>query len=446
MRVRLAGIYEWGLLAVLFLVVLHAPISVGFGNLFPDYATAIKAWKEIILGVLAVIAVILLTRRKLWGVVLQDRLIQLSAVYLLLHLTLALILRGDLQSIASGLLIDLRYIGVFVLAYVAVLIRPSALRRFVGTIATGAVVVLGFGLLQITVLPDDVLRGIGYSKQTITPYTTIDSNPDYVRINSTLRGPNPLGALVAMYGTLAVAYIVARSRHQLRRSLAAAAILLSSVAVLFASYSRSAYIGFLVAALAAMLVMRRISRKATLIGAGVVTVLGIGLWQVSHTDWYANVILHEDPESTVVSKSNDGHIESFRMGANRMAMQPLGAGVGSTGSASLYDDDATNDTIIENSYFYIAHESGWLGLAVFIALFAGTLRRLWNLRSHWLAAGVFASGIGLAVIGLLLPVWADETVAFTWWALAGALVVPTSGIIGGRHGKRTRKQTPARTS
>jgi hypothetical protein len=31
---------------------------------------------------------------------------------------------------------------------------------------------------------------------------------------------------------------------------------------------------------------------------------------------------------------------------------------------------------------------------------------------------VFASGIGLAVIGVLLPVFVDETVAIIWWGLA----------------------------
>lgn len=445
-RLRLAGIYEWGLVVILFLVVLHAPISVGFGSAFPEYASLIKAWKEIVLGILAVAAVALLTRHGLWQKFCKDSLIQLSAAYLLLHLMLIAILRGDVESIASGLLIDLRYIGMFVLVYVLVLIRPDSVRRVVKAVAAGALVVLGFGLLQITVLPDGILRGIGYSKQTITPYTTIDSNPDYVRINSTLRGPNPLGALAVVYGTLAVAYFATRPRGDTRKKIMAATAFSASTAVLFSSYSRSAYIGLLVAIGVIMVGVKRISRRAVLIGAATAVMFGIGLWQVSHTDWYANVVLHEDPESTVVSKSNEGHIESFLMGANRMAMQPFGAGIGSTGSASLYDDDATNDTIIENSYFYIAHESGWLGLAIFMTLFVVILQRLWRLRSSWLAMGVFASGLGLAVIGLLLPVWADETVALTWWALAGAVAASTSGIIGGRHGKRTRKQTPAGTS
>ena len=97
--------------------------------------------------------------------------------------------------------------------------------------------------------------------------------------------------------------------------------------------------------------------------------------------------------------------------------QPLGAGIGSTGSASLYDDDE-GGVIIENQYLYIAHETGWLGLALFVAIFGLIMVRLWRARDDWLALGAFASGVGMALIGLLLPVWADDTVAIVWWALA----------------------------
>ena len=142
--------------------------------------------------------------------------------------------------------------------------------------------------------------------------------------------------------------------------------------------------------------------------------------------------------STTVSKSNDEHLTSLGTGLERTVNQPVGAGIGSTGSASLYDKDSANDTIIENYYFFVAHEAGWLGLGLFVGIFGLVMYELWRRRTSWAALGILASGGGLAVVGLLLPVWADETVALTWWALAGAAIAPASGIIGGRHGKRTR--------
>ncbi|MES2876011.1 MAG: O-antigen ligase family protein [Patescibacteria group bacterium] len=439
-RIGLLGVYEWGLLAVLLLIVLHAPFSVAVGSWLPDYATIIKAWKEIVLTVLATIAVASVTRRRAWPIVLRNGLIQLSLAFIVLHVVLAAVLGGDQQSVVAGLMIDLRFIVMFILMYVLVLLRPESIKRVLAVVAAGAVIVLGFGLLQITLLPDDVLRGIGYSRQTITPFTTIDSNPEYVRINSTLRGPNPLGAIAVVYAALASAYLLKRTRGaDMRRIAVVAGGLVAAGAVVFASYSRSAYIA-LGAALGLTIVMtKKVSRSFVLAGMAVFALLIVGLVLVSTTDWYSNVILHEDPESTVVSKSNDGHIESFETGAYRAVTQPVGAGVGSTGSASLYDDDQANDAIIENYYFFVAHESGWLGLTLFIALFAGVLIELWRRRSGWPALGLFASGIGLALIGMLLPVWADETVALIWWGVAGALIAPTSGIIRSSNAKRARK-------
>jgi hypothetical protein len=46
------------------------------------------------------------------------------------------------------------------------------------------------------------------------------------------------------------------------------------------------------------------------------------------------------------------------------------------------------------------------------------MMRLWRKRSDWLALGVFAGGISLAIIGLLLPVWVDDTVSIIWWGMA----------------------------
>ena len=131
----------------------------------------------------------------------------------------------------------------------------------------------------------------------------------------------------------------------------------------------------------------------------------------------SNVILHENPTTGAEVSSNDGHVESLIFGVGRLVAQPLGAGIGSTGSASLYDDDE-GGVIIENQYLYIAHETGWLGLALFVAIFGLIMVRLWQARDDWLALGAFASGVGMALIGLLLPVWADDTVAIVWWALA----------------------------
>jgi hypothetical protein len=439
-KLRVSSIYEWGLLAVLFLIVVHAPLAVGLGSLLPDYATPIKAWKEVTLGLLAVVAIVLIHRHNLWRAILHSKLMLLCLIFIDIHLLLALMGLDDTSPVVAGLMIDLRFIAMFMLMYVLVLIRPDSLRRIVRVIAAGAVVVIGFGLLQITVLPDNVLSRLGYSDDTITPYTTIDRNPDFVRINSTLRGPNPLGALMAIYVALISAYFLRRSyAADTRRRLTAGATMIGAVAVLFASFSRSAYAGAVAALMAVGLATKRPSKRTMTVGAAGIAVLGIGLFYVSSTDWFSNVVLHEDPESTVVAKSNTGHFESLVDSARRLVTEPFGAGIGSTGSAAMYDGSPANDVVIENYYFFVAHEAGWLGLSLFLIILVYVMRRLWDRRDSWLALGVFASGIALSLIGLLLPVWADETVSLIWWGLAGAVVAAPSGIIGVRHATKSRQ-------
>lgn len=134
----------------------------------------------------------------------------------------------------------------------------------------------------------------------------------------------------------------------------------------------------------------------------------------------SNIILHENPADNNDINSNDGHLESLIEGLRRVASEPLGAGIGSTGSASLFGD---KPLIIENQYLFIAHESGWIGLVLFLSIFIIIMNRLWHDRQDFLSLGLFASGAGLAFIGLLLPVWVDDTVSIVWWGLSAVAIV-----------------------
>lgn len=407
-------------MAILLLIVVHAPLVVWLGTVLPEQSLVLKAWKELLLAVLSVIAVVLVSRRGLWPKLLRNVGIQLSLLYIAIHVALAAVLGGELPSIVSGLMIDLRFIVMFVLMYTLVLLQPTIFPKVLKISAVGAIIVLGFGLLQITVLPDNILSSIGYSKDTIAPFITIDQNPDFVRINSTLRGPNSLGALLVIYGAVALAFLL-RSKAMRQRILSVLSGL-ASVAVLFATYSRSAYLAAGLAAVTVVAIASRVSKRFLIVG-GLFAVWLAGLTLLSaQSDWVSNVILHEDPESTVMTKSNDEHIKSLQIGFERMITEPLGRGVGSTGSASLYDSDGTNNIIIENYYFFVAHEAGWIGLLVFLALFIYLLWQLYLRLAQWLALGLFASGLGLAAIGMLLPVWADDTVSIVWWGLVGAII------------------------
>jgi hypothetical protein len=68
-----------------------------------------------------------------------------------------------------------------------------------------------------------------------------------------------------------------------------------------------------------------------------------------------------------------------------------------------------------------------------LGLFIGTLIALYKRRFSWIALGTFGAGVGLAIIGLLLPVWTDDTIAVIWWGLAGAVCALPRRIMKGTH-------------
>jgi hypothetical protein len=416
---RLEKIYAVTIAVIFGGVVVHAPLSVGLGVLFPDYDLLIKSWKEILMLALIPVAVTILSRRNMWKELAADWIFRLIIAYSALHVTLAGFLYNGAAATAAGLAIDLRYVLFFGLVYVLVRILPDYRPVLLKVGLIGACIVVGFAALQLF-LPPDILKYIGYSKDTIAPYLTVDQNPDYIRVNSTLRGPNPLGAYAGIVLALIAAGAV-RKKLAVRNVWYVAGVGLvglCSLVALWISYSRSALVAAIVGVgiVLAITIARRLSVRVWIsVVVATVAIIG-GLVAAQNSTFVSNVILHENPVEGNSVNSNDGHIASLEDGFARMIRQPIGAGVGSTGSASLYGD---LPVIVENQYLFIAHESGWLGLGLFMVLFAMILWRLWNARQDWLCLGVFASGIGLAVIGLLLPVWADDTVAIVWWGLAG---------------------------
>ncbi|RYX79342.1 O-antigen ligase domain-containing protein [bacterium] len=446
MNLRLLGRWIVGIeLLILVGIVIHAPISVITAVYFPEYDLLGKVWKELLMGIAFALLIVYISLQKQWSNVLRDRIIQVVAAYALLHFLLLVWNWQGVAAASAGLLIDLRYVLYFVLVYTTLTLLPHYRTMFIKVAIAGALIVLGFTLLQSTILPYDVLKYIGYSDATIKPYLTVDLNYDYIRLNSTLRGPNPLGAYAAVCLALCAAYILQHGRSLSHRTgLLVGFLTLTSLLGLWASYSRSAGGAVIVMLIGVgALLGRRYITRTWWITIAVVICAGIGGIVASHeSDFVQNVIRHSNPDGGSAQKSDDGHIDSLEDGTNRAIRQPLGGGIGSTGSASLQGDDPL---IIENQYLFIAHESGWLGVLLFIVLSGLIYQRLWQVRRQWFAVGVGAGGIGLAAIGLLQPVWADDTVSIVWWGLAAVAITATTHRVTTKatiHSKRQTKKKP----
>lgn len=439
-RQRLLKIYAFSMLAILGLVVFHAPLSVGAGVLIGNgLQMLVKAWKELLMVfLLPTAAYLALTapiglRRRLLG----DKLLWLIGGYAVWHLFLAALFRTPGLQIMSGLAIDLRYFLFFVMSLLAAaLVANFRVRAVAVSLVFGAASMV-FAFLQVFVLPRDILSYIGYNYQTLIPYLLVDRNEQLVRINGTLRGPNPLGAYSVIVLILALARTLQKGFGSLKTASPlnwlTAILLLTSPVALWSSYSRSALVAGIAAAglTIAYYLGRRVGFKRLWLTVSLIAVIAsAGIYAARNSSFISNVLLHQNPANTLaVNTSNLAHVSSLIEGTRKVLNEPLGGGVGSTGSASLL---GSRPFIVENQYLYVAHESGWLGLGMFLAIVAMTLWRLWRRRADWLCLSLLFSGLGLLAIGLLLPVWADDTVSLVWWGLAGAALGSAAGTAGAK--------------
>ena len=434
---RLTTIAAVALLAVFGLIVIHAPLTVWLGTLFPSVELLIKSWKEIVLVLLVIPLGI-----AAWRVPLRKRLPRNLFLAIGLFATIHVLLSPlthEMEPLVAGLMIDLRFLLFFVLVYVVVVAEPKYRRLFIQVGLGMALFSLIFATLQVFVLPRDILAAVGYGKTTITPFLTVDNNPAFVRVNGTFRGPNPLGAYAGMVMAIVMAYVARYfKRISLGAKLGGGVLSLLAMVAVGASYSRSALVaaGVGVGIVGLVILGRYVSLRNGLVGMVVLGVISAAsVYAFRDTLIVQQVILHDDPATHSQVNSNEQHVDSLQQGVALLLTQPLGAGPGSTGSASLY---GTQPFIIENYYLFVAHEAGWLGLGLFLAIVGIVLRKLWHRREDWLALGVFASGISLSLIALLLPVWADDTVSLVWWGLAAAaLASPQS------NHSRTGKTKPS---
>ena len=441
-------VIKWAFVVVLVGMAIHTPATVLVESHWPNYELLAKSWKEIVLGGVLLLLVWQAWRVGKLGELLRDKFVVVVALIAALHVVLLLAFDNSYVSELAGLLIDLRYYLLFIELYAATRLMPSLRRPVLVAATVGCAIVIGFGVLQATILPKDILSPLGYSDATIKPYLTVDLNDKYIRINSTLRGPNPVGAFAVLTLSLLLAWAAARRfvLHSIWHKIVWASGAVASVIVLYASQSRSAWLA-LVAAAGALLVGILPKRTAVYSVAGLAVAGGLlvgGLFVLRDNPTISHLFFHSNPAGGSPEKSDQGHWTSLQDGVEAAAKAPAGEGIGSTGSASLLSD---KPVIIENQYLFMAHESGWLGLLLQLLLGGMVLVGLWRQRRDWLALGLFASGIGLALIGLLLPVWVDDTVSLYWWGLAG-LAVGSSAMIEphGQHKKRTRHQKAKRTT
>lgn len=347
---------------------------------------------------------------------------RLFGLYIALHLLLGAwaLAQQEVNTTAFiySLIVNLRFIGFFLLCAVIASQSDWLRRHWPKLLLLPAAAVIVFGLLQKFLLPYDFLRHFGYGKDTIVAYQSVDSNLGYRRIQSSLRGANPLGAYLVL---IIPAFWLSLQKNRAWRWLG----VLGGLVVLFFSYSRSAWVGLVAAAAT----LRGITIKAFNSSYRVIVIivlllalLGGGIFLTNKSDGAQRTLFHTSDESVAPSSSNADRLASMEAGVKNVVRQPLGRGPGTAGPASFRND--LPPRIAENYFLQIGQEVGLAGLGLFIAINVLIAKQLWRRRSEQLAKILLASLVAVTLINLLSHAWTDDTLAYLWWGLAGICLAP----------------------
>jgi hypothetical protein len=421
-------ILSWASILTILIIVLmpfHAILTVWLSSLVGHY-TALRLWKELLLVICGIFAIFLiLTDRKIRNHTLSRRLVWLIIAYALINLLWGVwsFHKGHVtaKALGYGLIVNLRFLFFFLITW-AISIRLSRLHsHWQWMVLWPAAIVSVFGILQFLVLPNNFLVHLGYGPHTIDPVETINHNNNYIRVMSTLRGANPLGAyLIIPISMLSV--LLLRKRIE-RRQLVLLALAL--ICLLF-TFSRSAWLGAIISlgVIAALSLKTHRSRQVALAIAGAAAlVILLTLAAFQHNTRFENFVFHTQHNSSVKTTSDQGHISALTSGVKDIYHDPLGKGPGTAGPASVYNGNCPV-RISENYFLQIGQETGILGLAVFLLINAGVGYLLWIRRGDPLAFSLFAAFVGLTFVNLLSHAWTDDTLAYIWWGLAGIAMAP----------------------
>jgi hypothetical protein len=424
---------------ILVLLPFHALFTTWAGSNF-GHLDVFRVWKELLMVPLGLFAAWMVYsdkafQRQLARSWLIRCIVAYSALFIVFAAFSLMTDRATPTAIIYSLVISLRFLWWFLIVWVITRSDPFVNQQWLKLLLVPASFVVLFGLLQKFVLPADFLRHFGYGPDTIPAVQTVDEKSSYQRVQSTLRGANPFGA----YLVVVVSAIVA----SLRRKKWLAFLLAAAAVALFFTYSRSAWIGMVVAlaVLGFLQLSSRRGRQVMIASLVIAAVVGAGaIWRFQQNDVLQNTLFHSDENSQSVVSSNEMRTSALTTAAKEVIAEPLGRGPGTAGPASSRNDQPAR--ISENYFLQVGQEVGILGVLLILAIFGFTARALWLRRRYVLAQVLLASLAGIIVINLMSHAWTDDTLSLLWWGFAGA-VMSLPAILRTELRHETKKETKA---
>ena len=424
----------WIIAAIIVLLPFHAFFTSWAANNF-GHLDLFRIWKEIILALmLPPILLLAWSRNDTKHFLKHSLIVRLFLAYVLLHIILGLWAlhnhNVNKTALLYSLIVNLRFVGFFIITYIVASHNMFLKKHVVKILIIPAAIVVSVGLLEKLVMPNSFLAYF-YGHKTIPPYLTVDGNSKIQRVQSTLRGPNPLGAYSVLVITAFTAFI---KQRYLKFILVAATLI-----VLFYSYSRSGLIGaFISVWLLAWWMLLKSHHRLWLISSAIVIGLLVGgaFYALKSKPIAQDTFLHTSSTSGSPITADKSRLTSLRSGMHDVFHEPLGRGPGTAGPAS-FRNIPHPPRIAEDYYLQIGQEVGVLGIAIFLAINVLVAKQLWLKRQEMLAKVLLASLVGITFVNLVSHAWADDTLSYIFWGLAGICLAPV--IISDRHKQKDAK-------
>ncbi len=420
------SISRWIFLGLLAYMPLHIFISTWIGSSFGILET-LRVLKDIVMIFGFALALFASSKNYWFKRLIKDKLVLLIIFYGLLTLILALFRPTDMDAEILGVVYNTRFLVFFLYALLLsqLIDRKKLIKNAITAVLASSLVVLTFGLIQYTVLPNSALEHVGYTRSNgVLPVFLIDDKPDLERVMSTIRDPNSYGSYLIIIISLALVLLLKKPRF---KQLALGFIALGVLNLVF-TFSRSAWIGSIVSVLLILaynfrskLEQKVLKKLIILLSVG--SLLFISVLALSWNSYFVqNVVFHAD-QSTVLEDPNELRIRFWKESISSVAENPVGSGPGTAGLTSIRNN-VQGTELNENYYLQIASEVGVIGVGLFLAIIGFVGYRLYRLAdSDWLALALLASLAGLMITNFLVHIWSNEAVAYTWWALAGIVLL-----------------------
>ena len=476
-------------LILLFFLPFHPFLSVVADAFLPvneTVLTILKAWKEIIGTILIIIGGYFWIRyRKHYRVHALD--LCIFAFCLLSVITGVLFTGNGFPENLSQLLWGAKY-GLFFFVVFLFVQKIPFLRRekkmLFGTAMLSGAIVLLFGLLQAFVLPENILVSAGYSSEYGNTEVAQNGRISYChkienaitheekcRVQSTLSGPNQLGAYILLLLPLFL-YGAWQSRKKTLAFLLYGMSIAAYITLLF-TWSRSAWIGAMLILTGLFIIQAKKPHAAlfflVLFAFGIISLFFPALF-ITHWDalkWWSlgvslvfflalsiillkNAYVRHFPlwggavflfalggalltrmladtffwNIILRPSSSQGHWERWMDGVRFIVKNPFGLGLGDAGPASArFALPGQTGFLPESWYLQVGLESGVLGLLLFVCILILSLRAILASRQP------FSRAIALAIVGvstaaLFLHSWESAAVALSIWTLAGVSLSP----------------------